>query len=49
MLKFKLILIEKFTDYNRFLSTINWDLEIDCAKNASVIENNTINAIIGSV
>jgi hypothetical protein len=48
-LKFKFIPIpENFENYNKFLSSINWDLDTDKNKKWPVIESNGIKAIIGS-
>jgi len=48
-LKFEFISIpENFENYNKFLSSINWDLETDKNKCWPVVERNGIKAIIGS-
>lgn len=48
-IKFKLIPIpENFINYNRFLESINWDLEKQEDNNWPVVEKNGIKAIIGS-
>ena len=48
-LKFKYILIpENLENYNKFLSSINWDLETDKNKKWPVVESNGVKAIIGS-
>lgn len=48
-INFKFIPIpENFIDYNKFLESINWDLEIQEDKNWPVIEKNGISAVIGS-
>jgi hypothetical protein len=48
-LKFKYIPIpENFTSYNKFLESINWDLEIQDDKNWCVVEKNGYKANIGS-
>lgn len=47
--KFKRISIpENFTDYNRYLESINWDLEPNENNKWPVIEKNGMNAVIGS-
>lgn len=48
-IKFKLIpILENFINYNKFLESINWDLEIQENKNWPVIEKDGISAVIGS-
>ena len=48
-LKFRFIALpENMKDYNRFLSSINWDLDIDTNKKWPVVENKGVKAIIGS-
>jgi len=48
-IKFKFISIpENFINYNKFLESINWDLDSQDDKNWPVIEKNGIRAIIGS-
>lgn len=48
-IKFKLIPIpENFINYNKFLESINWDLEIQDDKKWPVVEKNEIRAVIGS-
>jgi len=48
-IKFKFIPIpENFINYNKFLESINWDLETQEDKNWPVIEKNKIRAVIGS-
>jgi hypothetical protein len=47
--KFKLMSIpENFINYNKFLESINWDLETRDDKSWPIIEKNGIKAIIGS-
>jgi len=45
--KFKVI-PENFENYNKFLVSINWGKETDKEKKWPVVENNGINAIVGS-
>lgn len=48
-LKFKFIAIpENLDNYNKFLSSINWDLETDKNKKWPVVESKGLKAIIGS-
>lgn len=48
-LKYKFISIpENFDNYNRFLSSINWDLDSDKNKKWPIVEFNGVKAIIGS-
>lgn len=48
-LKFNLIAIpENLENYNKFLSSINWDLETDETKKWPVVESNGLKAIMGS-
>lgn len=48
-IKFKFIPIqENFINYNKFLESINWDLETQEDKNWPVVEKNGIRAVIGS-
>lgn len=48
-IKFKLIPIpENFINYNKFLESINWDLEKQEDNNWPVVEKNGLRAIIGS-
>ncbi|MBK0371241.1 glycosyltransferase family A protein [Flavobacterium agrisoli] len=47
--KFKFVSIpENLVDYNRFLSSINWDLETDENKKWPIVERNSVKAVIGS-
>jgi len=41
-------IIENFEDYNRYLESINWDLEIEKDKKWDVVEKNNYKANIGS-
>ncbi|MHB1105104.1 MAG: glycosyltransferase family A protein [Lutibacter sp.] len=41
-------IVENFEDYNRYLESINWDLETENDNNWSVIEKNKCKANIGS-
>lgn len=48
-LKFRLMSIpNNLYNYNRFLSSINWDLEFDENKKWPVVESNGVKAIVGS-
>lgn len=47
--KYKFISIpENFDNYNRFLSSINWDLDSDKNKKWPIVEFNGVKAIVGS-
>lgn len=41
-------IVENFEDYNRYLESINWDLETENYKNWSVVEKNKCKANVGS-
>jgi hypothetical protein len=48
-IKFKFVPIpENYKDYNKFLESINWDLDTDENKKWPVIENNGVKAVVGS-